>query len=112
MDEQDELADLRDQLSDAEAAAESDDDPRVAKLREQLATRIEGLDKKIARNKAAAVRKSERVECVAQAKFHVQKTDLGLRDHQGSSEKVRPGQKLLLPLALAEALRARGQVSF
>jgi len=112
MDEQDELADLRDQLSEAEAAAESDKDPHVARLREQLAAKIEHLDKKVARNKAAAVRKADRVECTATAKFHVQKTDLGLRDHQGASEKVKPGQKLLLPVTLAETLRKRGQVAF
>lgn len=111
LDEQDELAELRDKLTEAEAAADSPDDPHVKALREQLSARVEGLDKKLARKKASTVRKSERVNCVALKKFHVQKTDLGMTDHQGSSIKVTIGQKMLLPAALAASLEARGQVS-
>lgn len=108
---QDEIEDLRDELTAAEAVAKSADDPIVTALREQLAAKVENMDKRAARAKVAAVQASEKVQCVALKKFHVQKTDLGLRDHHGQSIEVSVGQKMMLAEGLAKSLEARGQVA-
>ncbi len=111
LDEQDKIAEMRDKLTEAEAEAEGEDDEQVERLRDAMAAQSEALDKRLARKKAAAVRSSERVICVAIKPFHVQKTDLGQPDHSGTSIKVTIGQKLELAAGTAAMLEARGQVT-
>ena len=111
LDEQDKIAEMRDKLTEAEAEAEGEDDEQVERLRDAMAAQSEALDKRLARKKAAAVRSSERVICVAIKPFHVQKTDLGQPDHSGTSIKVTIGQKLELAAVTAAMLEARGQVT-
>ena len=108
MDDKDVIAEMRDQLSQIEATSESKEE--VERAREKVAMATEALDKKIARRKAQEVRKSDRVECVALTRFHVQKTDLGEADASGVSIKVAPGTRMMLPHGKAVGLEARGQV--
>lgn len=108
MDDKDVIAEMRDKLSQIELTSKNQDEINAA--REQVAAAMGALDRKVARRKAQAVRKSERVQCVATAKFHVQRTDLGEADPNGGSVKVAIGQQMMLPKDKAVGLEARGQV--
>ena len=108
MDDKDSVADMRDDLTVLEASGASEKE--IEAEREKVAAATAALDSKVARRKAAAVRKGEKVKCKALKKFHVQKTDLGQSDPHGTSIKVKVGQELMLPAGVAAGLEAREQV--
>lgn len=108
MEDKDQVADMRDDLTVLEATGASERE--IEAEREKVAAATAALDNKVARRKAAAVRKGEKVRCKALKKFHVQKTDLGQPDPHGASIKVKVGQELMLPAGIAAGLEAREQV--
>ena len=108
LDDKDVIAEMRDKLSQIELTSKNQDEIDLA--REQVSAAMGALDRKVARKKAQAVRKDERVECVALRPFHVQKTDLGEADASGASVKVKINQPLMLPKGKALGMQERGQV--
>ena len=108
LDEKDAVADMRDDLTALEASDASEEE--IEAEREKVAAATAALDNKMARKKASAVRKGERVHCKALSKFHVQKTDLGQPDSSGASVKIKAGQELMLPAGIAIGLEERGQI--